>query len=109
MAYFGPDNSHGFWQIETASLIDWPQQGRIIEIFLDQHEQVWIASTPINHSGSILPDPEHLRLDEVNELAGLSRLLSVNDWQRRGGIFAIENNEGESFDRNGIVVLPKRI
>jgi hypothetical protein len=45
----------------------------------------------------------------VNELAGLSRLLSVNDWQRRGGIFAIENNEGESFDRNGIVVLPKRI
>jgi metallophosphoesterase (TIGR03767 family) len=109
MAYFGPDNMHGFWQIETASLIDWPQQGRIIEIFSDQHEQIWIANTPLNHCGSILPDPEHLKLDEVNELAGLSRILSVNDWQRRGGIFSIENNEGESFDRNGIVVLPKRI
>ncbi|NDE27034.1 MAG: TIGR03767 family metallophosphoesterase [Actinobacteria bacterium] len=109
MAYFGPDSHHGFWQIETASLIDWPQQGRIVEIFLDQHEQVWIASTPINHAGSILPDPEHLKLDEVNELAGLSRLLSVNDWQRRGGIFSIENNEGTSFDRNAIVALPKRI
>lgn len=109
MAYFGPNSDRGFWQIETASLIDWPQQGRIIEIFLDDMEQVWIASTPLNHSGSILPSPEHLRLDEVNEIAGLSRLLSLNDWQRRGGMFSIENNEGESFDRNSIVVLPKRI
>ena len=41
----------------------------------------------------MLPDYEHLRLDEVNELSGLSRILSLNDWQRRGGIFAIENNE----------------
>jgi 3',5'-cyclic AMP phosphodiesterase CpdA len=23
----------GFWQVETASLIDWPQEGRIVEVF----------------------------------------------------------------------------
>ena len=109
MAYFGPDQMHGFWQIENASLIDWPQQGRVIEIFQDQHEQVWIANTTLNHCGEVLTDIEHLKLDEVNQLAGLSRVLSVNDWQRRGGVFSIENNEGELFDRNGIVVLPKRI
>jgi len=109
MAYFGPDEMHGFWQIENASLIDWPQQGRVIEIFQDQHEQVWIANTTLNHCGEVLTDIEHLKLDEVNQLAGLSRVLSVNDWQRRGGVFSIENNEGELFDRNGIVVLPKRI
>jgi hypothetical protein len=109
MAYFGPDEMHGFWQIENASLIDWPQQGRVIEIFEDQHEQVWIANTVLNHFGGVLTDIEHVKLDEVNELAGLSRILSVNDWQRRGGVFSIESNEGELFDRNGIVVLPKRI
>ncbi len=109
LTYFGPDNMHGFWQIETSSLIDWPQQGRIIEIFTDQMEQLWIASTTFNHYGSILPDPDRIKLDEVNELSGLSRLLALNDWQRRGGAFSIENNEGEAFDQNAIVVLPKRI
>ncbi|HEX9682980.1 MAG TPA: hypothetical protein VGA13_07855 [Acidimicrobiales bacterium] len=24
---------HGFWRFETASLIDWPQEGRIVELF----------------------------------------------------------------------------
>jgi len=109
IAYFGPDITRGFYQIETSSLIDWPQQGRIIEIFLTQDDEICIASTVFNHQGSILPDYEHLRLDEVNELSGLSRILSLNDWQRRGGIFAIENNEGEGSDRNSILCLPKRV
>jgi hypothetical protein len=100
---------HGFWQIESSSLIDWPQQGRIIELFTDLHEQVWIASTMFNHHGSVLPDYERIKLNEVNELSGLSRALSLNDWQRRGGKFAIENNEGDKHDRNRILVLPKRI
>lgn len=107
--YFGSDNMHGFWQIETSSLIDWPQQGRIIEIFTDQMEQVWIASTMFNHHGSILPDSDRIRLDEVNELSGLSRLLALNDWQRREGAFRIENNEGDLSDQNRLMVLPKRI
>lgn len=109
IAYFGPDITRGFYQIETSSLIDWPQQGRIIEIFLTQDDEICIASTVFNHQGAILPDYEHLRLDEVNELSGLSRILSLNDWQRRGGIFAIENNEGEGSDRNSILCLPKRV
>jgi len=109
IAYFGPNSQNGFYQIETSSLIDWPQQGRIIEIFINDRDEICIASTVFNHHGSILPDYEHLRLDEVNELSGLSRILSLNDWQRRGGIFAIENNEGERSDRNVILSLPVRI
>jgi metallophosphoesterase (TIGR03767 family) len=109
MTYFGPDHHHGFWQIETSSLIDWPQQCRIIEIFTDQFDQVWIANTAINHLGTILPDYDRPKLDEVQDLAGLSRALAANDWQRRSGEFSIDKNEGSLFDRNGIVVLPRRV
>jgi 3',5'-cyclic AMP phosphodiesterase CpdA len=28
-----PNVLHGFWRIETASLIDWPQEARIVELF----------------------------------------------------------------------------
>jgi metallophosphoesterase (TIGR03767 family) len=107
--YFGPDNTEGFWQIETSSLIDWPQQGRIIEIFIDDSDQIWIANTMFNHLGALLPDYDHIRLDEVNEIAGLSRVLAVNDWQRREGQFSIALNQGNSSDRNAFMVLPKRI
>lgn len=33
----GPGACNGFWEIETASLIDWPQEQRMIEIF-DNHD-----------------------------------------------------------------------
>ena len=107
--YFGPSPESGFWQIETASLIDWPQQGRVIEIFLDNTDQVGIASTPIEHQGLVVPDSAKLPLDDANTLAGLSRLLSLNDWQRREGAFAIEHNEGRELDRYGVVWLPNRL
>lgn len=90
----------GFWQIETASLIDWPQQGRIVEVFQSERDEVTIAATMFDHCGSVAPDISSIRLDDVHELAGLSRLLAVNDWQRRSGAFAITLNEGEAKDRN---------
>lgn len=33
----GPGTCTGFWEIETASLIDWPQEQRMLEIF-DNHD-----------------------------------------------------------------------
>ena len=107
--YFGPNPESGFWQIETASLIDWPQQGRVIEIFLDKTDQIGIASTPIEHQGIAAPNYAQMPLDDVNTLAGLSRVLSLNDWQRREGPFIVENNEGSELDRYGIVWLPNRL
>lgn len=107
--YFGPNPESGFWQIETASLIDWPQQGRVIEIFLDNTDQLGIASTPIEHQGIAAPNYAQVPLDDVNTLAGLSRVLSLNDWQRREGPFIVENNEGSELDRYGIVWLPNRL
>lgn len=107
--YFGASPEKGFWQIETASLIDWPQQGRIIEIFLDSKDQLGIASTTIEHQGLVSPNYAKALLDDVNTLAGISRLLSLNDWQRREGAFAVEHNEGRDLDRYGVVWLPNRL
>ena len=109
VSYFGSDEFHGFWQIETSSLIDWPQQGRIVEIFEDGDGEICIGTTMFDHAGSLGIDPTHLNLYDVHNLSGLSRLLSLNDWQRRGGPFAIELNEGEPQDRNAFFHLPARL
>jgi len=95
----------GFWQIETASLIDWPQQGRIVEIFQSSPGEISIATTMVDHCGTVAPDVAHLRLDDVHELAGLSRLLSINDWQRRFGPFDVTQNEGTVMDRNRLITV----
>ena len=68
----------GFWEINTASHIDWPQQGRLIEIADNKDGTLSIFTTMIDHAGDTefsgdLADPV--------QLAGLSRLLSANDWQ----------------------------
>jgi hypothetical protein len=47
-----------------------------------------------------------VRLDDVAHLAGLSRVVSLNDWQRRDGDFRIELNEGIEKDQNVILVKP---
>ena len=54
----------GFWEVTTGSLVDWPCQGRIVEL-LDQGEGVLaIACTMFDHEGS--------------ELAALHRELAGN-------------------------------
>ena len=99
--YFSGEGAVGFWQIETASNIDWPQQGRMVEILEDDHE-ILITTHVFDHLGTVAPDLEKKHFD-LNSLAGLSRLLAANDWQRREGDYFIENNEGNRSDRNVIL------
>lgn len=42
----GPSPCHGFWQIETASLIDYPQEQRLIEVF-DNGDGTGSIRTPV--------------------------------------------------------------
>jgi metallophosphoesterase (TIGR03767 family) len=107
--YFGGDSSQGFWQIETASLIDWPQQGRTIEIFIDEENQICIATAPFDHQGVAHQDYKKINIADVDHLAGLSRDLSVNDWQRRTGPHSIELNEGKQSDQAAMLVLSNRL
>lgn len=74
----------GFWEITTASLIDWPQQGRIIEVFREKYQgrsQIAIVSTVVDHAAGISWDLK--QLDDVFNLAAISRDLAANDYHIR--------------------------
>ena len=92
---------HGFWQITTASHIDWPQQARIVE-FLSTGAGLTIACTVIDSAAA----PSYRGSGEPTDLAALARELSANDWQIRelitpdGGAGA-----GTVTDRNVVLAI----
>ena len=88
----------GFWEVNTASHIDWPQQARLIEIADNQDGTLSIFTTMLDHVGPATPSTD---LTDPTELAGLSRLLSANDWQERDSA-----RRGERKARNVELVLP---
>lgn len=103
----------GFWQVETASLIDWPQQFRTVEVGENEAGEIEIGLTVYNHLSALNPIDNRLpaaefALDRIEDLAGLSRLLAANDWQRRSGAHEISNYAGAREDRNVILSLPAR-
>lgn len=59
-----PNVRHGFWRIETASLVDFPQEGRIVEVFDLGGGKYALKLTMIR------PDPN-------DPVANLSRELSI--------------------------------
>lgn len=69
----------GFWQISTASQIDWPQQGRLIELALNPDATLSIFGSVLDHAAPADPGPTPRG---ALELAALSRELAANDWQR---------------------------
>jgi metallophosphoesterase (TIGR03767 family) len=75
---------HGFWQIETASHADWPQQSRTIEIVETKIGEIFIALTTIDHAAGT----NYGKAENVLEMAALSRLLSANVWQKRESLGA---------------------
>jgi metallophosphoesterase (TIGR03767 family) len=89
------DGSTGFWQITTASHIDWPQQARLIEL-LATPDGLAIACTVIDTAYHATGDP--------SDLAALSRELAANDWQVRHLISA-EGGAGANtaLDRNVVL------
>ena len=72
------DGSGGFWEINTASHCDYPQQARIIEITDNHDGTLSIFTTILDHAG---PADYAGDLSNTLTLASLSRELSVNDPQ----------------------------
>lgn len=82
----------GFWEINTPSLIDFPQMARIVELFNNGDGTLSIFGTLIDHAA---PAKYTDTSDPVLRLASISRELSVND-----PLLSIANQIGKSQDRN---------
>jgi metallophosphoesterase (TIGR03767 family) len=91
----------GFWEVNTASHIDFPQQARIVEL-ADNHDGTVSVFGTIVDSAAPLSVPASLGTPAA--LAALSRELAVNDWQERpaapGAAGRPDGRRGKVEDRN---------
>jgi metallophosphoesterase (TIGR03767 family) len=91
----------GFWQITTASHIDWPQQSRIVE-FLATDTSLVLACTVLDSAASA----SYQGIAEPADLAALARELAANDWQVRDRIAADGGaGAGIATDRNVVLAI----
>ncbi len=92
-----------WWEVTTPSLIDHPQQGRIVELLRCADGSLAIAATMLDHEGEL---PWSGGVDSPVAMAGLSRELAANDWQRRAHPLDDQPAAGTPGDRNVVLWLP---
>jgi len=94
--------SGGFWEIATASEIDWPQQGRLIELMDNRDGTLSIFGTAIDTAAPIAgPAPgAAANVFTDTQLGSLSRRIAANDPQVGVNGSASQHAEGKRKDRN---------
>jgi metallophosphoesterase (TIGR03767 family) len=85
----------GLWEVTTGSLVDWPCQARLLELYDAGEGVLGIASTMIDHDAPADPG----RAETSREMAALHRQLAAN--VRWAGFGA---GEGAALDRNAIML-----
>ena len=84
----GLRHCQGFWEVTTGSLVDWPCQARLVELYRTAWGALAIGCTMLDHDGE--------------GLAGLHRELAAN--VPLGGFDSIRG--GSAGDRNAILLQP---
>jgi len=79
----------GFWEVTTSSIVDWPCQARVVELYETAGGELAIGCTMLDHDGE--------------GLAGLHRELAANVPSRGFD----DGSAGKVDDRNTILLLPK--
>ncbi|MCZ4278467.1 TIGR03767 family metallophosphoesterase [Rhodococcoides yunnanense] len=87
----------GFWEITTASCIDFPQQQQTVEIVDNRDGTLSLFTTVLDHASPITPGSSGGYLD----LASQSRELAANDWAENPLM-----RRGSALDRNTELLLP---
>jgi metallophosphoesterase (TIGR03767 family) len=99
------ESGTGWWEVTTASHADWPQQARIVELAEDPSTGALVViTTVVDHAGVV--DARTGELDDPITLAGWSRELSANHWQR-ARVSGEPIGRGVATDRNVVLVLPR--
>ena len=88
----------GFWEITTASCIDFPQQNQVVEIVDNRDGTLSLFTTAVDHAASA-----QWTAGDFSQLglASLSRELSANDWVENPAM-----RMGSPLDRNTELLLP---
>ena len=98
-----PDGGPGdFWGIETASLVDWPPQNRLIEIMDNCDGTLSIFGTTLDSAAPATAPSSGTAADGLTgaDIGSISRTLSYNDPQAGAG-----TGEGKRRDRNVELLL----
>ncbi|MGO3327355.1 TIGR03767 family metallophosphoesterase [Gordonia sp. (in: high G+C Gram-positive bacteria)] len=91
----GSTPEHSFWEINTASHIDFPQLARIIEVADNKDGTISVFTPLIEADGPYTADPSNLT---QQGLASLYREFSLND-------IHLEDRAGTAADRNCELLL----
>jgi hypothetical protein len=100
--YSAKNHKSGFWEINTASHTDWPQQARMIDIEDNRDGTLSLFSVLVDSAAPIQPPAfgSNAQAFTVPQLASISRILAANDPQ---------NNplarSGKRVDRNVELVI----
>jgi metallophosphoesterase (TIGR03767 family) len=95
-----PAGTANWWEINTASEIDWPQQSRLIELMDNGDGTLSIFGTLLDHSATYeVPAAGSASGFSVDQLGAVSRTLSYNDPQANLGA------TGAAQDRNVELVV----
>jgi len=92
----------GFWEVNTAAHIDWPQQSRVLELVDNGDGTLSIFGTLLDHAGPASWDSHP---SSPLQLAALSRELAANDWQDPPASGAEDGRRGALEDRNVELLL----
>ncbi|WP_067829502.1 TIGR03767 family metallophosphoesterase [Actinomadura kijaniata] len=88
----------GFWEVNTAAHIDFPQQARVVELADNGDGTLSVFATVLDSAG---PEAFGGRLNDPVHLSSLSRELAANDWQDEP-----EHRRGKAEDRNVELLVP---
>ncbi len=87
----------GFWEITTASCIDFPQQQQVVELVDNRDGTLSLFTTVLDHASPATPGASGSYLD----LAARSREFAANDWAESPIM-----RRGSPLDRNTELLVP---